>query len=58
MLEYEVFDIRNMDSEAEFLRFYFFLCKDHLISQTGKSKIDDLYQVSKNHGQIYFYLFL
>lgn len=50
MLEYEVFDIRNMDSEAEFLRFYFFLCKDHLINQTGKSKIDDLYQENEEMG--------
>lgn len=50
MLEYEVFDIRKMDSENEFLRFYFFLCKDHLISQTGKSKIDTLYQENEEMG--------
>ena len=50
MLEYEVFDIRKMDSEEEFLRFYFFLCKDHLISQTGKSKIDTLYQENEEMG--------
>ncbi len=50
MLEYEVFDIRNMDNEAEFLRFYFLLCKDHLIDQTGKSKIDYLYQENEEMG--------
>lgn len=39
-----------MPSEEEFLRFYFFLCKDHLISQTGKSKIDTLYQENEEMG--------
>lgn len=50
MLEYEVFDIRKMDDEKEFLRFYFFLCKDHLIRQAGKSRIDTLYQENEEMG--------
>ena len=49
-LEYEVFDIRRMDNEAEFLRFYFFLCKDHLIAENGKSLIDQLYQENEEMG--------
>lgn len=49
-LEYETFDIRKMDSEAEFLRFYFFLCKDHLINESGKSLIDELYQANEEMG--------
>lgn len=49
-LEYEIFDIRKMDSEEEFLRFYFFLCRDHLISAEGKSLIDELYQENEEMG--------
>jgi hypothetical protein len=49
-LEYEVFDIKKMDNEAEFLRFYFFLCKDHLISERGNSLIDQLYQENEEMG--------
>lgn len=49
-LEYEVFDMRKMQDEAEFVRFYFFLCKDHLISQSGKSVIDELYQENEAEG--------
>ena len=49
-LEYEVFDIRKMDSEAEFLRFYFFLCKEHLIVENGKSLIDQLYEENEEMG--------
>ncbi len=49
-LEYEIFDIRKMDSEEEFLRFYFFLCGDHLISAEGKSLIDELYQENEEIG--------
>lgn len=49
-LEYEVFDLRKMNDEAEFLRFYFLLCKDHLISENGKSLIDALYQENEEIG--------
>lgn len=49
-LEYEAFDIRKMDNEAEFLRFYFFLCKNHLITESGKSLIDQLYQENEEMG--------
>ncbi len=49
-LEYEVFDIRKMDSEVEFLRFYFFLCKEHLIAENGKSLIDQLYEENEVIG--------
>lgn len=49
-LEYETFDIRKMDNESEFLRFYFFLCKDHLIEEKGKSLIDQLYQENEEMG--------
>lgn len=49
-LEYETFDMRKMKDEKEFLRFYYFLCRDHLISETGKSFIDDLYQENEAEG--------
>ena len=49
-LEYETFDMRKMKDEKEFLRFYYFLCKDHLISETGKSLIDELYQENEAEG--------
>lgn len=49
-LEYEVFDMRKMDSEEEFLRFYFLLCKEHLISTEGKSLIDNLFQENEEMG--------
>lgn len=49
-LEYETFDMRKMKDEKEFLRFYYFLCRDHLISETGKSVIDDLYQENEAEG--------
>jgi len=42
-LEYEQFFVTDMDDEAEFRRFYFLLCKDNLISKTGKSLVDKLY---------------
>lgn len=43
MLEYERFDLTKMNDEREFLRFYFFLCRDNLIAEHGKSVIDELY---------------
>ena len=49
-LEYEVFDLRKIDNEAEFLRFYFLLCKENLINQTGNSLIDTLYQENEQMG--------
>lgn len=49
-LEYEVFDMRKMKDEKEFLRFYFFLCKSHLIAETEKSLIDELYQENEAEG--------
>lgn len=49
-LEYETFDIRKMDNESEFLRFYFLLCKDHLINQYEKSLIDNLYEENEQMG--------
>ena len=42
-LEYETFDMRKMKDEKEFLRLYYFLCKDHLIAESGKSVIDVLH---------------
>ncbi|MCL1882395.1 MAG: BREX-1 system adenine-specific DNA-methyltransferase PglX [Defluviitaleaceae bacterium] len=42
-LEYEQFFVTNLDDEPEFNRFYFLLCRDNLISKTGKSIIDRLY---------------
>lgn len=50
MLEYETFDIRKMDDKKEFLMFYYFLCKDNLISQTDKSVIDEFYQENEIEG--------
>lgn len=49
-LEYEVFDLRKMDDENEFIRFYFMLCKDHLICENEKSFIDNLYQENEEMG--------
>ena len=49
-LEYETFDMRKMSNEKEFLRFYYFMCKDHLIAETGKSLIDELYQENELEG--------
>ena len=49
-LEYETFDMRKMKDEKEFLRFYYFLCKDHLISENGRSLIDELYQENEAEG--------
>lgn len=49
-LEYETFDMRKMSDEDEFLRFYYFLCKDHLIAESGKSLIDELYQENEIEG--------
>jgi type I restriction-modification system DNA methylase subunit len=42
-LEYERFFVTDLDDEAAFKRFYFLLCKENLISKTGKSIIDRLY---------------
>ena len=49
-LEYEVFDMTKMCDEKEFLRFYFFMCKDNLISEHGKSVIDELYIENEAEG--------
>ena len=49
-LEYESFDLRKMDNEAEFIRFYFMLCRDHLICENGKSLVDNLYQENEEMG--------
>lgn len=49
-LEYETFDMRKMKDEKEFLRFYYFLCKDHLLSETGRSLLDELYQENEAEG--------
>ncbi|MCM1134553.1 MAG: N-6 DNA methylase, partial [Clostridium sp.] len=49
-LEYEVFDLREIKSEADFLRFYFLLCKEHLICEAGKSLIDELYRENEEMG--------
>lgn len=34
-LEYEVFDMIKMNDEKEFLRFYYFMCKENLIDEHG-----------------------
>lgn len=49
-LEYETFDMRKMNDEKEFLRFYYFLCKDNLICEDGKSVIDELYTQNEAEG--------
>ena len=49
-LEYELFDMRNMKDVKEFLRLYYFLCKEHLIEENGKSVIDELYQENEAEG--------
>ena len=42
-LEYEKFLITELNDEAEFKRFYFLLCKEHLIEKSGKSLVDRIY---------------
>ena len=49
-LEYETFDISKMDQEEEFVRFYFFLCKEHLINENGLSYIDNLFKENEEMG--------
>lgn len=49
-LEYEVFDMTKMNDEKEFLRFYFFMCKENLIDEHGKSIIDELYIENEAEG--------
>ena len=49
-LEYELFDMTKMNEKKEFLRFYFFMCKDNLISESGKSVIDELYFQNEAEG--------
>ncbi len=49
-LEYESFDMTKMNDEREFLRFYFFICKDNLISEYGKSVIDEMYAEKEIEG--------
>ena len=49
-LEYEVFDITQMDDEKEFLRFYFLLCRENLINEKEKSLIDRLYDENEKIG--------
>ena len=49
-LEYEVFDMTKMNKESEFIRFYYFLCREHLIAENGKSLIDELYQENEAEG--------
>lgn len=49
-LEYESFDMTKMNDEQEFLRFYFFMCKDNLISEYGKSVIDEMYAEKEIEG--------
>lgn len=49
-LEYEIFDLRNMDNKFEFIRFYYMLCKDNLISEDTKSTIDKLFFENEKIG--------
>jgi type I restriction-modification system DNA methylase subunit len=42
-LEYERFILTELDDEANFKRFYFLLCKDHLMAKSGKSLVDRIY---------------
>ena len=49
-LEYESFDMRKMNEEKEFIRFYYFLNKNNLINETGKSIIDELYLQNEAEG--------
>lgn len=49
-LEYEMFDLTKMDNKAEFIRFYYMLCKDNLISEHDKSIMDKLYQENEEIG--------
>ena len=50
-LEYEVFDMTKMNDEKEFLRFYFFMCKENLIDEHSKSVIDELYIENEAEGK-------
>ncbi len=49
-IEYETFDMRKMNDANEFIRFYYFMCKENLISEVGKSVIDELYLQNEAEG--------
>ncbi|KZL91312.1 DNA methyltransferase [Clostridium magnum] len=46
MLSYEKFDIKSLVTPKEFLKFYYILSKDNLISKTSDSIVDRLYSMS------------
>ncbi|MCI5678958.1 MAG: BREX-1 system adenine-specific DNA-methyltransferase PglX [Bacteroidales bacterium] len=44
---YESFNLKDMDNKSEFLKFYYLLCKEHLISQSEKSIVDTMFHENK-----------
>ena len=50
-LEYERFLLNELDDEQQFKKFYYLLSKDNLISKSGKSAVDLLFEESEQAGE-------
>ena len=58
MLSYEKFDIKSLANPNEFIKFYYILSKDNLLSKTSDSIVDRLYLMNAEEEQKitkYFY---
>jgi hypothetical protein len=51
MLSYEKFEIKSLVNPTEFLKFYYILSKDNLISKTTESIVDRLYLINSEEEQ-------
>ncbi|MBP2202124.1 hypothetical protein J3E07_001565 [Methanococcus voltae] len=43
MEEYHLFNIKDLKDENKFKEFYYLLCKDNLINESGKSNVENLF---------------
>jgi tRNA1(Val) A37 N6-methylase TrmN6 len=51
MLSYEKFEIKSLTNPNEFLKFYYILNRDNLISKTAESLVDRLYLINSEEEQ-------
>lgn len=51
MLSYEKFDIKSLTNPDEFLKFYYILSRDNLLSKTSDSIVDRLYLMNTEEEQ-------
>lgn len=51
MLSYEKFDIKSLTNSKEFIKFYYILSRDNLLSKTSDSVIDQLYLMNAEEEQ-------